>query len=820
MNVYYKIMKEYMKKRISVYVLMVITIIATFVLVFTPIIVVKSQCINTIAYLNKYKSKYDGIAKDISKNELDSISKNKDVKALYTQKNIGKFRENNKVTKYDIRTYNSEILDLEKIKIVEGRSPNNKNEIIVSNKSLLKNKYGKNISGIITKDYINNGKHELINSDSDFKIVGVYERDKRTQEILEKLQVSDTNQIFTSESYLPSGKTRYDAYLNFNRGRGASSIIYEMNTNIFGGDSRVESNQLSDKISDSFINATDDAIRLFKPIIISSCLVIFLIYLLVFEDRKKIISTVQIIGGEKKRIVKSMFIENISIIVFSTIIGILLGSILSKILIQGEDLTGFVAEFDIIDKKMYISFKDIVNSSLVSAISLISITIYETATIIRGDMLRGTSSSYNNLLLKRIKAGAKCDNLLKMSFSYYISSLKRYIIPMIIMIMFGNIFISYFNIEKNDAQFSDRTRFDQINMYRNYGLQNNSYLGNKNTLIHDQKFKNKITNTKYEYSTEAFINVNTKNLDKYYLEMLGDSVKRDSMYELNILLRGISKAEREDLFKKSVLTDDDIKILNTSGFILINGFRNRDMGLDMKIFSSMPTSLELKYKVYDKDRERYSKLESKDVITHEYDEKYKSISAEFDHPMVIVSEDFLKKITGIKEALSIYFDAKDTKGENYINNLFARNEDFTIFNAKYFKDKNAITSRILYRNVKYINMSVLLLLMTISMFFAVKLTIIFREKEINSIRAIGGSKKQVLKIFLYEGLFIAFICSSVSLVTGIKKGYINYLRYLGEQSDKTDIHFLMDYMSIFSCLIFIFVISLVFQIVILKRNRE
>ena len=123
-------MKEYMKKRISVYVLMVITIIATFVLVFTPIIVVKSQCINTITYLNKYKSKYDGIAKDISKNELDSISKNKDVRALYTQKNIGKFRENNKVTKYDIRTYNSEILDLEKIKIVEGRSPNNKNEII------------------------------------------------------------------------------------------------------------------------------------------------------------------------------------------------------------------------------------------------------------------------------------------------------------------------------------------------------------------------------------------------------------------------------------------------------------------------------------------------------------------------------------------------------------------------------------------------------------------------------------------------------------------------------------------------------------------
>ena len=57
MNVYYKIMKEYMKKRISVYVLMVITIIATFVLVFTPIIVVKSQCINTIAYLNKYKPK-------------------------------------------------------------------------------------------------------------------------------------------------------------------------------------------------------------------------------------------------------------------------------------------------------------------------------------------------------------------------------------------------------------------------------------------------------------------------------------------------------------------------------------------------------------------------------------------------------------------------------------------------------------------------------------------------------------------------------------------------------------------------------------------
>ena len=81
------------------------------------------------------------------------------LKPYILKKNIGKFRENNKVTKYDIRTYNSEILDLEKIKIVEGRSPNNKNEIIVSNKSLLKNKYGKNISGIITKAYIENRKH-------------------------------------------------------------------------------------------------------------------------------------------------------------------------------------------------------------------------------------------------------------------------------------------------------------------------------------------------------------------------------------------------------------------------------------------------------------------------------------------------------------------------------------------------------------------------------------------------------------------------------------------------------------------------------------
>ena len=86
MNVYYKIMKEYIKKRISVYVLMVITIIATFVLVFTPIIVVKSQCINTITYLNKYKSKYDGIAKDISKNELDSMYKTRMLKPYILKK--------------------------------------------------------------------------------------------------------------------------------------------------------------------------------------------------------------------------------------------------------------------------------------------------------------------------------------------------------------------------------------------------------------------------------------------------------------------------------------------------------------------------------------------------------------------------------------------------------------------------------------------------------------------------------------------------------------------------------------------------------------
>lgn len=43
-----------------------------------------------------------GLQKILAKMNWDSMYKNKNVKALYTQKNIGKFRENNKATKYDI----------------------------------------------------------------------------------------------------------------------------------------------------------------------------------------------------------------------------------------------------------------------------------------------------------------------------------------------------------------------------------------------------------------------------------------------------------------------------------------------------------------------------------------------------------------------------------------------------------------------------------------------------------------------------------------------------------------------------------------------
>lgn len=817
--IYLKIILKYIKKMFSVYLLMMVTIITTLVLVFTPIVVVKSQSLNIRNYLNTYKTSYDAIAKDINKAELEKIGENKSVKSKFYQKNLGTFKQSNDDTKYAIKTFNNDIFKLERYELIKGHFPELTNEIIVSENSYLKKYIGKDVSGVITNDFEKNYIHSKINNKENFKVVGIYKRETKTQEIINKLQIDYSEDILTNKEVNIHGETKYNLYLIFNRGgKSVSSIIYNISENVFGDYYSIESNQLSDKINDSFINATNDAIRMFKPIIICGSLIMFLIYLLVFEDRRKMLSIIQTIGGQKKKIIGSMIFENIIITITTIILGVLIGVFISDKMVKGTDLTGFVADLDIENKKLYVSYKDIINSSLVALISLIIITVYECLDIYGIDRFKFSGKIFKKKTrgLKKTKS-CKLNYTIKLSYDYFKASIKRYIIPVIVMSMFGSLVIGFYNIEKNDNQFANKTRFDQINKFYDSSLSNNTYLGDASSLL-NKSFTKNLSSIKVEYNSLGYIVLNTNELNKDFKEMLGVEKNNIPNYEMTTYIRGINNKEMEKFTREGVLNKQDLKILKDGGAILINGFYYRNMAMNMQIFNKEPKNINLKHVEYNNDEEHYINKKISNISVHGYDEKYKSINPEIEEPMIIMGENELKSMINIKQPTNIYFNFKNDQSEKNINKILENNQKYIIFNSKQYKEKNKSISSVLYVAVKKINIIVLLLFSIITMMFTIKLTIIYREDDIVTLRAIGASNKKILHIFIYEGLILGVFCSSISLIFGLKKGYINYTRYASEQIDKAGIHFLLDFRSMLVCIIIIILLSVLFQVVYLKKR--
>ncbi|MDY2795265.1 ABC transporter permease [Peptostreptococcus porci] len=272
--------------------------------------------------------------------------------------------------------------------------------------------------------------------------------------------------------------------------------------------------------------------------------------------------------------------------------------------------------------------------------------------------------------------------------------------------------------------------------------------------------------------------------------------------------------------KQNVLSNEDTKVLNKGGLILINGFYYRNMAINIKIFNNNPRKIDLKYIEYNNDEEQYKNKTINDLVVHEYSEKYKVVNPELEYPMVIMKDSLLKNLTNINQPTNIYFNVQNNNSEKYINNILENNTKYIVFNAKYYKQKNKSTSAILYTGVKKINIFILFLFSVITMMFTIKLTIIYREKDIHTLRAVGASNKHILSLFINEGLILGLICCVISILIGIKNGYVNYSRYLGEQINKEKIHFIVNYSSIVVCVLIILILSITFQIIYLKNRNK
>lgn len=307
---------------------------------FTAVIsFVSSTLFNMENELKRTEGNYHITVRDIDKEELDNLSKNKDIKDFKYFKHIGYSKIKNDNKPYlSIEAICDNFTDKVSVKLTSGRMPQNQNEIILPS-NLEKNgednyKLNEKIN-LGVGQRLNNGKvltqTDGFYSESEkldvrfqktYKIVGFYKRNQMNP------VASPGYSAFTVNDKSSTTSGKYTAFLSVAKPLKGGSILSDLSKKY--GKKKVSKTLLFD------INCFSPNSEIKKPFYILALIFIVIIFVgsvsLIYNSfsisvssRTKEFGMLSSIGATRKQLLKSVLFEANAISIFGIALGILLG---------------------------------------------------------------------------------------------------------------------------------------------------------------------------------------------------------------------------------------------------------------------------------------------------------------------------------------------------------------------------------------------------------------------------------------------------------------------------------------------------------------
>lgn len=146
-----------------------------------------------------------------------------------------------------------------------------------------------------------------------------------------------------------------------------------------------------------------------------------------------------------------------------------------------------------------------------------------------------------------------------------------------------------------------------------------------------------------------------------------------------------------------------------------------------------------------------------------------AIQQEFDNKYVITNMEFLREYTGVPsdEFTSVEIALNETADIDYVRNELSRFDERAIIQDRYEQNKTLYSTIKMEKWAIYVIFSIILLIAAFNMVGALTMLVLEKKKDIQILMSMGADSSMIRKIFLSEGLLLAFIGMTVGMLLAI-----------------------------------------------------
>lgn len=732
-----KIAKNNLKQNKSKSILIIITILLST----TLLAAVGMTCVDC-SYQNKQRTiKYcgtqHGVYTKIDEKKYEEIKAHADIENTGIINGLG-IKEYEDETKIGISYIDDKASEFNNMKIIQGRAPSSRNEIMIDEIGLEKLGYEKKINQKIKIDYEDNTKKGI--TSSEFIVSG----------IMETSEMAKVKKMFpgvVSKEYMTS--TRDMSKENFNvffKIKGVDNLSGEEIT------AKIEKIAKDLEIPKGSVGVNEDYINTLKPdnevmmwggiisivVILSSILVIYNIFYLSIVTKVQEFGKLRAIGATKSQIKSIVLKEGMMLSLIAIPVGIALGYIIN------EFILGMIFITDASISKLPISIGVALISFITVFISLLKpMKVASKVSIIDAIRYNGEGNCSD-----KSRKGYENINLKRLSYANLKRNKKRTYVTILSLSLSGIIFIVMASVMNSmDAETMARENFPydiQIDL-AGYTLGDDdspsteiNILQTKNPLGKD--FRNQLLNidgvTKIENSKE--LKVETKDYETEYKYHNLSSVNENDLENMQLYLED-GKIDLEKLKSGEEVIISQVEFAKETG---------------VKVGDKITLT------IYDGNKK--------------IDKEFKVQAITSAYGTFVIHDDAFEKIVDVDSTnkIGIYVDEnKYDEIKAYIKNLDKSNGYIeSIYIDEQLKSYELIIDAT--KVIGYSLVSVIGVIGFMNLINSMISSIITRKKELGMLQAIGLTDKQLVKMLNIEAMFYTGVMLVASLTLGTGLGYI------------------------------------------------
>ncbi|MBC2575074.1 FtsX-like permease family protein [Peptostreptococcus canis] len=791
MYTYFKLSKQYIKKNIKTYIIILVALTLTVFTISFPTVLKRSQANNKIRYIQEIAPKYDYLGINISTKNLSDLENSNLIKNMYAYDNLGSLSIGNNYAT-SLVGYNNILFDILKYDIVQGDFPKKDDEVILNKDTYI---YGKKVNVgdkynfFHEYRYKENGENKIISGNKTLKVVGIYKslNSEELVKYLAKMGFNYNNAYTNAQSkIIPGDLKTYNVFINKINNKVKNYDI-SSSTNI--EPMKIVENDfkriLTDTVKSEMVINKENRLA-----VISVIMLIISVFLISSPDRMKFAGTIEILGGNKKKLGLSILLEYITLIIISTLIGCALTYISTALVLNFSDfdITGIKLNIKVPYKEIYLKNKDIYLCVLLNVICMLIIYIKQLIKII---ITSPIALSKNNrkidkvtMLISNINIGRSIKS--KLAYKWIVLSIKYYIIPMIIICAIGSSFIEVVSSEKMESE-SEKV---YSNVYaeligRDYILKTYSEsdkFGFNKDFIKKEAREYNLNNTIFSYNRENYILENKDNINtEYFNERLNNINPRpDGRYEIPFESMSLNESYLKFLKSNKLISDDDITRLKDKkniGIIIVDDFYSDSLNSRFKILKNLKDGdfidLKLPYVTDNKVDYKIIKAQVIKKIPRNDWSKYSIVQRSLEGNLGI-SQIVLENISNINHYNNFVFNGNKVNVNKMIkgNNIYS---SFNFSSRKNISDNTKKERRIIYFGPIVVNYLIAGLILVFTILSISKMIMEIRKRDFSIMRDIGASERYIISILRIETIILSFTAFILSCLIGIIRLYRDYI---------------------------------------------